>query len=194
VFLNIIRVRRPTEEEIERTLGPLFVEDEEARAWVISNTTVITSHHAQRGRHGRVLHVQALEERHLDSSGISPCWNYRATFPLMPAYAIMGHAKQGATLRGRVLIHMLSCFAQGLLYVMPSRVARRFDDDGNPLLRIVGCVIDCSSWLRDACFSPPACADGSTATTLCLSFSPLKTPSRRFPMALLSHGWAYGVG
>jgi hypothetical protein len=62
VFLNIIRVRRPTEEEIERTLGPLFVEDEEARAWVISNTTVITSHHAQRGRHGRVLHVQAHED------------------------------------------------------------------------------------------------------------------------------------
>jgi hypothetical protein len=118
-------------------------------------------------------------ESHLDSSGISPGWNYRATFPLMPAYAITGHSSQGATLRGRVLIHMLSCFAPGLLYVMLSRVARRFDDDGNPLLRIVGCVIECSSRLRDACFSPPACADGSTATTLCLSISPLKTPSRR---------------
>jgi len=33
---------------------------------------------------------------------------------------------------------MESCFAPGLLYVMLSRVARRFADDGSPLLRITG--------------------------------------------------------
>lgn len=32
----------------------------------------------------------------------------------------------------------MNCFAPGLLYVMLSRVPRRYDDQGQPLLRIVG--------------------------------------------------------
>jgi hypothetical protein len=68
----------------------------------------------------------------LERSGTCPGWNTKKTFPLMcdrlhasvfadlllparPGYAVTGHSAQGATLRGKVLIDMMSCFACGLL-------------------------------------------------------------------------------
>jgi len=54
------------------------------------------------------------------------------TFPLMLAYAITGHKSQGATLRGKTILHMQSAFSPGLAYVMLSRVTTRDN------LKIVG--------------------------------------------------------
>jgi hypothetical protein len=71
-------------------------------------------------------------------TGANPKVHTKNTFPLMLAYAITGHASQGSTMRGRVLIHVTDAFAAGLLYVMLSRVARRALEDGTLLLRVVG--------------------------------------------------------
>jgi hypothetical protein len=50
---------------------------------------------------------------------------FKATFPLALAYALTGHKAQGATITGRVLLHITNAFSPGLVYVMLSRVLRR---------------------------------------------------------------------
>jgi hypothetical protein len=43
----------------------------------------------------------------------------------MLGYAIIGHKSQGATISSKVMIHICESFAQGLMYVMLSRVTSR---------------------------------------------------------------------
>jgi len=43
----------------------------------------------------------------------------------MLGYAITGHKSQGATISSKVMIHICESFAQGLVYVMLSRVTSR---------------------------------------------------------------------
>jgi hypothetical protein len=38
---------------------------------------------------------------------------YKASFPLMLGYAIIGHKSQGATISSKVIIHICESFAQG---------------------------------------------------------------------------------
>lgn len=59
-FLNVIRVRQPTQQEIDHVLGPLFVEEGDARAWVDGFTTVIVSHHVQREAWSERLYDDAV--------------------------------------------------------------------------------------------------------------------------------------
>jgi len=47
---------------------------------------------------------------------------YKTSFPLMLGHAIIGHKSQGATISSRVMIDIHEYFAQGLVYVMLSRV------------------------------------------------------------------------
>jgi ATP-dependent exoDNAse (exonuclease V) alpha subunit len=51
---------------------------------------------------------------------------YKTSFPLMLGHAITGHKFQGATISSRVMIHIHEYFAQGLVYVMLSRVTSWF--------------------------------------------------------------------
>ncbi len=85
-----------------------------------------------------VLLSRTKTEQRRANSGRNPGMNRKSTFPLVCAYAITGHASQGATLFGKVLVHLSSAFAPGLLYVMLSRVPCRRAADGAPLMRIVG--------------------------------------------------------
>ncbi len=50
---------------------------------------------------------------------------YKASFPLMLGYAIIGHKSQGATISSKVMIHVHESFAWGLVYVMLSRITSR---------------------------------------------------------------------
>jgi hypothetical protein len=43
----------------------------------------------------------------------------------MLGYAIIGHKSQGATILSKVMINICESFAQGLMYVMLSRVTSR---------------------------------------------------------------------
>jgi ATP-dependent exoDNAse (exonuclease V) alpha subunit len=47
---------------------------------------------------------------------------YKTSFPLMLGCAITRHKSQGATISSRMMIHIREYFAQGLVYVMLSRV------------------------------------------------------------------------
>jgi len=47
---------------------------------------------------------------------------YKASFVLMLSYAITRHKSQGVTISSKVMIHIHESFAQGLVYVMLSRV------------------------------------------------------------------------
>ncbi len=47
---------------------------------------------------------------------------YKSSFPLMLGYAITRHKSQGATISSKMMIHIHESFAQGLMYVMLSRV------------------------------------------------------------------------
>lgn len=49
----------------------------------------------------------------------------KATFPVVLGYAITAHRAQGATLRGRTILHVRKAFAPGMVYVMLSRVTSR---------------------------------------------------------------------
>jgi ATP-dependent exoDNAse (exonuclease V) alpha subunit len=49
----------------------------------------------------------------------------KRTFPLILAYAMTGHKSQGATLRGKTIVHIKNAFTPGLAYVMLSRVVSR---------------------------------------------------------------------
>eukprot|EP00955_Chlamydomonas_euryale_P079702 363330-Chlamydomonas_euryale.AAC.19 len=49
-------------------------------------------------------------------------WFFKCAFQLALAYAITGHASQGATIPGPVLNDVRSGFAPGLVYVTLSRV------------------------------------------------------------------------
>jgi hypothetical protein len=46
----------------------------------------------------------------------------KTSFPLMLGHAITGHKSQGATISSRVMIDIHEYFAQGLVYVMLSRI------------------------------------------------------------------------
>jgi len=59
------------------------------------------------------------------------------TFPLRLAYARTAYAAQGATLRGRVYVHIRNAFARGMAYVMLSRVPRRLAPDGTVMIKLV---------------------------------------------------------
>jgi ATP-dependent exoDNAse (exonuclease V) alpha subunit len=56
----------------------------------------------------------------------------KKTFPLMLAYAMTAHRFQGATLTGRVILHVRRAFAPAIVYVMLSRATQRSN------LRIIG--------------------------------------------------------
>ncbi len=47
---------------------------------------------------------------------------YKTSFPIVLAYAIIGHKAQGATIESKVFIHIKKFFAQSLTYVMLSRI------------------------------------------------------------------------
>jgi len=47
---------------------------------------------------------------------------YKTSFPLMLSYAITRHKSQGAMISSKVMIYICKSFAQGLMYVMLSRV------------------------------------------------------------------------
>jgi ATP-dependent exoDNAse (exonuclease V) alpha subunit len=51
---------------------------------------------------------------------------YTTSFALMLGYAITWHKSQGATISSKVMIHIHESFAQGLVYVMLSRVIGQF--------------------------------------------------------------------
>jgi hypothetical protein len=50
---------------------------------------------------------------------------YKVSFPLMLGCAITRHKSQGAMISSKVMIHICESFAQGLVYVMLSRVTSR---------------------------------------------------------------------
>jgi len=47
---------------------------------------------------------------------------YKASFPIILAYAIIGHKAQGATIKSKVIIDIKNPFVAYLVYVMLSRV------------------------------------------------------------------------
>jgi ATP-dependent DNA helicase PIF1 len=47
---------------------------------------------------------------------------YKTSFPIVLAYAIIGHKAQGATIKSKVFIHIKKSFARSLTYVMLSRI------------------------------------------------------------------------
>jgi hypothetical protein len=47
---------------------------------------------------------------------------YKTYFLLMLGYAFIGHKSQGAMISSKVMIHIHESFAQGLMYLMLSRV------------------------------------------------------------------------
>jgi ATP-dependent exoDNAse (exonuclease V) alpha subunit len=50
---------------------------------------------------------------------------YKASFPIVLAYAMTGHKSQGATISNNVIINIRIAFAPGLTYVMLSRTTNR---------------------------------------------------------------------
>jgi hypothetical protein len=50
---------------------------------------------------------------------------YKASFPIVLAYAMTGHKSQGATIATNVLIDIQNVFCLGLTYLMLSRVTNR---------------------------------------------------------------------
>lgn len=61
-----------------------------------------------------------VETTHKDGCAFS-----KRTFPLLLAYAMTAHRCQGATLPGRVILHVRSAFAPAIVYVMLSRATKR---------------------------------------------------------------------
>lgn len=49
----------------------------------------------------------------------------KRTFPLVAGYACTAHKAQGATYRGRVILHCRAAFVPGIVFVMCSRVTDR---------------------------------------------------------------------
>lgn len=49
----------------------------------------------------------------------------KKTFPISLAYAMTAHKAQGATLTGRVVLHVRNAFEPGIVYVMLSRATTR---------------------------------------------------------------------
>jgi hypothetical protein len=50
---------------------------------------------------------------------------YKASFPIILAYAIIGHKAQSATIKSKVVIDITNSFVANLAYVMLSRVINR---------------------------------------------------------------------
>jgi ATP-dependent DNA helicase PIF1 len=55
----------------------------------------------------------------------SEAYYYKASFPIVLAYAITGHKSQGATIATNVLIDIQNAFSPGLTYVMLSWVTNQ---------------------------------------------------------------------
>jgi len=62
---------------------------------------------------------------------------HAAHVPARLAYARTAYLAQGATLRGRVYVHIRNAFARGMAYVMLSRVLRRLAPDGTVIIKLV---------------------------------------------------------
>lgn len=83
--------------------------------------------------------VHTLYKHHARSRVNAKGWRRTVkTFPARLAYARTGHGSIGATMPGRVYLHVREAFEMGLLYVMLSRLPKRRDAEGRPLLRIIG--------------------------------------------------------
>jgi ATP-dependent DNA helicase PIF1 len=67
-------------------------------------------------------YVQIVRKKSIQNKYDSQGHFYKASFPLMLGYAIIGHKSQGATISSKVVIHIRESFARGLVYVMLSRV------------------------------------------------------------------------
>jgi len=65
----------------------------------------------------QIVHKQSIQNKY-DSQG----YFYKMSFFLMLGYAIIGHKSQGVTISSKVMIHIHESFAQGLVYVMLSRI------------------------------------------------------------------------
>jgi ATP-dependent DNA helicase PIF1 len=50
---------------------------------------------------------------------------YKSGFPIVLAYAMIGHKSQGATISTNVVVDIRNAFAPGLTYVMLSKVTNR---------------------------------------------------------------------
>jgi len=50
---------------------------------------------------------------------------YKASFPIVLAYAMTGHKSEGATISNKVIVDIRNVFAPGLTYVMLSRTTNR---------------------------------------------------------------------
>ena len=50
---------------------------------------------------------------------------YKASFPIVLAYAMTGHKSQGATISNNVIVDIQNAFAPGLMYIMLSRTTNR---------------------------------------------------------------------
>jgi ATP-dependent DNA helicase PIF1 len=70
-------------------------------------------------------YVQIVRKKSIQNKYDSQGHFYKASFPLMLAYAITGHKSQGATISSKVMIDIRESFARGSVYVMLSRVTSR---------------------------------------------------------------------
>ncbi len=66
--------------------------------------------------------MQIVRKKSIQNKYDSKGHFYKALFPLMLGYAIIGHKSQGATISSKVMIHICESFARGLMYVMLSKV------------------------------------------------------------------------
>jgi len=67
-------------------------------------------------------YVQIVRKKSIQNKYDSQGHFYKTLFLLMLGYAIVGHKSQGAMISSKMMIHICEYFAQGLVYVMLSRV------------------------------------------------------------------------
>jgi hypothetical protein len=67
-------------------------------------------------------HVQIVPKKKIHNKYDSQGHFYKTSFLLMLGYAIIGHKSQGVTISSKVMIHICESFAQGLVYVMLSKI------------------------------------------------------------------------
>jgi len=69
------------------------------------------------------INIQIMLKRQtLQHKYTSKTYYYKSSFSIVLAYVITGHKAQGATIKSKVIIHILNSFAPSLAYVMLSRV------------------------------------------------------------------------
>jgi len=67
-------------------------------------------------------YMQIVRKKSIQNKYDSQGHFYKTSFPLLLGYTIIGHKSQGAMISSKVMIHICESFAQGLVYVMLSRV------------------------------------------------------------------------